>query len=647
VRLQVDILNAAGVKQGAGPITDIISASVTRAFDGAGSFDFTLLAANPNADLLVNKRRVVLYLDYLGTRREIGRGIIDNIESKDSNGSEMTSVSGGDILNELKYASTLIGRELDNVTISSALTTLIGLASGWAVDTETAVSTDVISARFDGDTVLRAMQIIAENQGYHLRLGETGKTVEFGAFGASNGVILLKAGMNAQGGQNGSAGSPSNSDIGYISNITLKSQTEAIATRLYPLGAGQNADAALTLEFATRTSPYAVQSTSANGRTQYYIEDSQGVEDFGTIEKFGKFSKIAPLSNTVGDIENAANALYDAAAAWLVRNATAQTVLNVQVAGLTQTVRPGDKVRLMYKGRIYQGAQAYVTRDYDDDFWVLRVQESMSTSGVSVSLDLSNIDKQIQSEQSVVIGSIEELRINNMRVQPTFAPLPYYRKEDIDSTHSINIQMPVIGDTVFELNRAQLFIRTTPFRSNTTGTAAGGSSTETSAGGGDHNHIIMQNASDTPGGYSTRKFSMAYGSLSSPSIGFFDIPSSVAHAGSQPADYIVTASASGTHTHDVTLPSHTHDQTYGIFDDTDYPTSVTIEVNGATIVSGADPGGAGLENVIYDITSALKPPTAAALRQTHTIEISCASGQGSVECLVLLWCNFLPFKFGT
>lgn len=632
MKLLVDVLNAAGEKQGAGPIRDILSASVTRALDGAGSFDFTIAATNENASLLVNKRRVVLYMEYLGIYREIGRGIIDQINHKDSPGSYSISVSGPDILSELKYTSTLLGREFNAETIGDAVNTLVGLASGWSVDSETAISEEVISARFDGDPVLKALQILAENQGYHIRLGSSGKTLEFGAFGTATGLILTSAGQGT------SNAITSNHDVALMTSISLKSETEAVATRLYPLGAGQSADASLTLEFATRTSPYSIQSTSANGRTQYYIENSDASDEFGVIEKFGKFSKIAPLSNDVGDIENGANALYDAAAAWLRRNSVRQDVLNVQVTKLTQTVRAGDKVRLIYKGHIDAGNQRRVFRDYDDEFWVLRVQESISTSGVTVSLDLSNVDKMEKDAAGTIIGAIEELRINGMRVQPSYAPLPWGPfQRDIDSTHSILMRMPIIDDSIFALERAKLFIRTAPFRANTIGAASETIPTTTSAPTGHrHTWASVLATPDSGAGFTTQTFSFSDGT----NIWYFNAASNFNPGTTTP---VFALNENPEHTHDVTLPAHSHDQLYGIYDDTEYPDHVTIVVNGEEIVADADPSGTGLDTV-YTITAQLKPPIAAALRQTHQIGITCEGGQGSVEVLVLLWIQAIPFK---
>lgn len=623
MQIHVEIQDASGAKLG--ELHQLVSASVTRSLDGAGSFDFSVPSTDEHAALLTNKRRAVVYLDYMGVnRRELGRGIIDNVSERDTGNGWTTSASGPDILTELKYTTTKIGREFANQTISDITSTLVALATGWSAGVESGVAADLLSTRFDGETVLRALQIVAENQGLHLRLGTAGKVLEVGAFGTTGDVTLMNAGQFID------VASYGNHAIAFIESISIKRTSDALATRLYPLGAGTNADAALTLEDSTRDTPYPIQSETTNGRTQYYIENEGASTEFGVIEKVGTFKTIAPLENSVTSIGYAANALYDAAAAWLERYSVTQEVINVTVTKLTQTVRPGDKIRLMYKGRVPLASGDYVFRNYDADFWVMSVTETVDSQGVSVSMELSDIDRYEQNNASVVIGALEELRVSGMRVQPSFAALPFYFEEDIDSTHAINRVVPVIDDAVFQLNRAKLFVRTTPFRAN----ARGAATVTSDATGHQHTWASVLATPDGGGGFTTQTFSFSDGS----NIWYFNAASNF-NPGTTTQVFALNENPEHTHT----IPAA--DLDYGIYDDDpNYPTSLTISINGSTVVSGADSGGTGL-NTSYDVTDYFLPPTAAALRQDHTVEIECTSNQGTVECMLVFWALFLPFKF--
>jgi phage minor structural protein len=71
------------------------------------------------------------------------------------------------------------------------------------------------------------------------------------------------------------------------------------------------------------------------------------------------------------------------------------------------------------------------------------------------------------------------------------------------------------------------------------------------------------------------------------------------------------------HTHDVTIPSHQHDIDYGIYEDSNTPTSLTIKVDGNTVpVSGTS--GEGIDLVPY----LAKDSSGKIVRGWHTLEIT-------------------------
>jgi hypothetical protein len=97
----------------------------------------------------------------------------------------------------------------------------------------------------------------------------------------------------------------------------------------------------------------------------------------------------------------------------------------------------------------------------------------------------------------------------------------------------------------------------------------------------------------------------------------------------------------GNHTHNVTIAAHTHTLTYGIQDDSDYPANIRIAVNGVDRTSALggpwDAGGSGLDygDLKVDITEYIND--AGTFQQTHTVTISCDSGQGEIECVTELY----------
>ncbi|HRF94838.1 MAG TPA: hypothetical protein PLZ51_06585, partial [Aggregatilineales bacterium] len=89
------------------------------------------------------------------------------------------SASGPDSLDDLKRYSVLLNRQYNQLPRNDVLSALAGLA-GW---TASADETDqLLSARFDGVSVLSALQKICDQNGLHLReaLTET-NTIEMGS----------------------------------------------------------------------------------------------------------------------------------------------------------------------------------------------------------------------------------------------------------------------------------------------------------------------------------------------------------------------------------------------------------------------------------------------------------------------------------
>jgi hypothetical protein len=107
----------------------------------------------------------------------------------------------------------------------------------------------------------------------------------------------------------------------------------------------------------------------------------------------------------------------------------------------------------------------------------------------------------------------------------------------------------------------------------------------------------------------------------------------------------------GSHTHDLNL--HTHDlnlhthpinhqhtftpnisATYGFYDDTEFPRTISLAIDGVDVTVAL--GGpwaipAASVTVEVDITAILLAGT---LRQNHTLEFTCTTGQGEIECEV-------------
>ncbi|MBZ0295004.1 MAG: hypothetical protein K8L99_20745, partial [Anaerolineae bacterium] len=474
MQIWADVYSPQATLLGPGPIVHISGARINRGLDGADSFSFDVPGTDARGlDLLQTKRRIQLKTLDGGNEINLGRFIIENIGARDTSSGWTRSCSGPGQLGELKFKTTRRGRKYDAQTVSAVIDSLLGLTSGW---TRSGSSSNLVNVRYDGATLLKAVQSLVTQQGIHFRQGASG-ILEVGAFGESNGLRAINTAV-------ASVGLGVNDDVMLIESFSLDEDSEAIVNWLEPLGAGRG-DAALTLEKSTRTTPYTIQSeTGPDGRTVYFIEDASSQAANGLIEKTGTFKDIAPLSNSEADQIAAANALYDMAASWLQRYSQKYVAYTMSVKKVPKLIKPGEKIHVSYHGWITDEAGERVDfRTIEDDFWVMEVSTTFSTSGITTHLKVATIDRYEQDVTGIILGALEEIRIQNVSVEPYFSKSIYVYRRELDDTHEAVIPIDLTNATQ-ALTRCRLRLVTRPFRATaksakSTTSASGGGSTQT------------------------------------------------------------------------------------------------------------------------------------------------------------------------
>lgn len=628
-QISVKVEDASGNVQGDGPVF-VESASVAAKLDAAGNFSVTAPLSDERArDLLTNERRVTIYVD----GDELGAGIIRKVEAKRTeNGFDLVA-SGPDLLNELQRVSTLRGRVFDDTALNSAVSTLVGLVSGWSAS---GTVTDKVHLRFDGQSVAKALGAVTKARGIHYRKG-TGKTVEFGAFGADSGLRVVEAATE---------GVLDNDKALLIDNVRVIEDTSEVVNWILPLGGGGGGEAALTLgpafDAGTRTTglgfPYDIQTiTGPRGNTLYYLTDAGSVTTYGTIQQVATYSQVRPLSNNDTDLLRGSQALYDVCAADLQRRSQKLTTLAVSVVPSrtvdTSVLRPGSKVNVRYKGVVEKDNGTYTYLDVNDDYWVMETRRTVGLSGVRLTLTVASVDRVEMDAAETLIGAIEDIQVNNVSVAQYFDTyrFPYY--ELVDSSNDATLPLEITSETR-TVSRVLLRLKTRPFRATASGAASGGGATSsagggaTSSGGGNHNHRVL--ALTSLSGFPATTSRPYLGRQSDGGANLF-----VRLETNINADFW-TESSSGSHTHTVpahthTVPNHTHTLNYGINEDTQFPGGVTISINGVDRTSAlGGPWGttSAAINEELDITQYITG--AATLRQEHQIVIGCGSGQGIV-----------------
>jgi hypothetical protein len=599
MRLWADVYSAAGARLGDGPVM-LTSAAVTRVLDGIGTIRFSVPGTDTRARaLLLNERRVRLWFQAHDgvTPRQIGSGIIRQVRASGTPADWSLDLEGPDDLDGLARVSTKLGRKYSAQTVSTIASSLVGLVSGWSVS---ASGGEVTDARFDGVSVFKALLALAQQQGLHVRAGTSTNTVEVGAFGTAAGLRLVNP-----------IGAPPAIDaadeIALIETISVEQNSEAVCTRLYPIGAGIG-EAWLTIFKADRNLPYTRQVANINGIDQHFLEDFAAVALYGVIEKMGRFGDIAPLTNSEADQKNAANALYDAAAAWLSRYSQRQDVYQVTAHKVRTTLRPGDKVRLVYNGVVERDGMVSNFIDVDGDMWVMEVTERVGLEGASVDLVLSSVDRQAQDAARVVIGALEELSVDGVTVKPYFNRSSWVYDRVIDPFFPASVPV-VLTNATQRLNRCRVRVRTRAFIST-----ARSAVTNTT-----HRHSILQSGAGT-GPYYYRDVIM------------YDQATNATFRALLPVSIESAAFLAQT---DIETNEDFITVNYGLQQDTQTPAGLRVFVNnidrttalgGPWLVSG----GAGMFEV--DVTQWIE--SVVPLQQEHIVRIECTSGQGEVEVTV-------------
>jgi hypothetical protein len=606
--LWLDVYDASGNRLGEGPIITLQNVSVTRVLDGCGTIQFSTPATDSRVvSLLSVRRRVRIYTDGPGGARELCRGVVLSREFNESSSGSSYTFTCADNLVVLKDYNTLMARSYSQQSIQTVANALIALVPGWMATVESAVASNLIDARFDGASVLKALQQITKNNGVHLRVG-TGDLVEIGAFGTLSNLAVM-------GVKHASGELYNNPNVAIVESIDAGEDAEDVVNWIIPLGAGED-EAALRLKRSTRTTPYTIENAfGPDGRKYFYLRDTNSITTYGQVQRVISFKDIAPISNSLNDRVNAANALYDAAAAWLQRASIPSKTYRVRLRNVKQTLRPGDKINLRYSGRVTRSGQTVDYVNISGDFWIVRAQESIDLGGHHLSLEISNVDLVPEDAASMIVNTIEEVALRNLKPLTSAHARTYIYNEAIAPGFPVIVPVEITNATL-ELVRLRVRVKTRPFRATSQAAEASG----------DHRHLIALRSS-APSGIGARRY-----------YDFIDeaatLPVTVILEESdiigQTPDDLYTYGSSGVHTHPLE---------YGISDDTETPTGLSVRVNGTNRTSelgGPFMPSGGNGDFVLDIgkMTAYLEDASGGLYQEHQLDFRCTGGRGLIQVQV-------------
>lgn len=623
----IDVEDSSGNKLGAGPITTAFNWQHTRKMDRAGEFSFSMPAGDEMTQYLQARRVVRCWGIVGGQRTELGAGIIDEItvDVDTTSNPPVLVVSGGDLLRELSTRSVGF-LELDNYTFDNAILKIMSYApSGWTPFYDSTSGLGNIYVKFAGESVLAALIAVCKLAGAHFYL-PSGRTPIFTAVNNDSGVRAVQ-----------STTATDADELCVVTALEKTSESHNLLTRIYPFGGG-NGENRLTLEHTTASAPTGYTLDAANN----YLKRDASEATYGQIEKYLSFKNISPISNSLTDLQNAADALFALAYNHLRLNSEPYSRYRLSVAGLEQIIHPTETVRVIWQ----EFVDGYHAVDIDDDLIVLGVSTQIDNAGVRVAeLDVATIDRFPADDFDAIVAQMEDGHVLEAHPQLTATKDrvgPYILR--MDNSHNAQFRFEIGAETT-ALNYAKLRFKLSPLRSSVKASAAESSHTHTVSIGasGSHTHDIShQHDINVQDNSSAASYPVVHLHTVNKTL----IYNSGGGGGTKPVptDVISTStSASATHTHPATATSsgsaHSHAMQYGIYQDTQYPSGITIWIDGvdrtaALTGSSSIGGGSGIEET-YDITQYLDDQST--LRNTHSIEFRCTGGQGEIEAeLVML-----------
>lgn len=524
--------------------------------------------------------------------RLVGAFIATDITIRHTSSGVVVEASGPSAMLALKNAITLPGLSYDNSTIAAITSDLIGLTS-WSVSNEAALSSDNWSGRFQGETVLKALTTVLQSTGYHFRESTTATTVDCGAFGSDSGLTIeYIEGDTAEGLYED--GAPF-----VLEDISIISASDELYNYIVPFGAGDG-DAALTLEDSNRAG---ISSTSVNGRTHYYISDATSISAYGQVETRLNFKKIGPIGASSTQVQRAANALYDAAKAYLDRYKDPLTTYGVRLRNVYSTIQPGDKIHLRYQGWIRRGDDTrYEYSDIDALVWVMSVGEVVEDTGAhSVELELATVDRYAEGAVDILAGAVDSLNTLDIHQQPQlnfYMYGPYQRILTTSSSATFNF---TVRDATVDITSVLLTIRR--------------------VGWVEHTHQVMQIQDESVVGPET----------AAPKI-------AVMNDGTSNVKFLVFSDGTAGDVFYATGASTLYEGSSST-----RPCDIDITVNGSSVATGLLPTLGSADEYELDITAEVLA-RGGGIHGTHTVLIECNSNYGYIEAELVIEDNILSVR---
>ena len=408
MKFRIDVYTASGTAPtGSGPITDVLGVSISERLNQVGEIQITLPASEAAQRGLSRGMRYRIYhasLGYLGEFK--------HIESTIDASAETITIRAYDSLIGLAERVAGFRRNYSNQAFNALASDLFGTI-GWTVSYEGgATLTDAITYSVEGENYLRMADYLRKYvRGWFRRQGDT--EIQFGEFSTTTPTLTFVAAPSI------TSEIPANQAL--ITQITRTRAGGEVSNRIYPVGAGIG-ETKLDLRYSNRTTPYTVQSTSivSGAATAYYIEDSTSITSYGLVERVVAWNEIRPITNSAADLQNAGNALYDIASAYLLKYRNESDAYTLTAVDVPATLRVGDLVRVQYNGvaELENGRVGWL--NVASNFFVTEITRSFDDRGeAQTTFSIAANGEAVIGDTEVLYDILADVQTLKLRTQPT------------------------------------------------------------------------------------------------------------------------------------------------------------------------------------------------------------------------------------
>ena len=637
---RIDLLDNAGAVVGSGPITSATGWQSTTRMDRAGTFSFEIPASDAKASLIEPLRIVRCYALVGGAWTEVGAGIVERIETAiDDDGGVTLRVSGADLVGLLATVTVdklylngtyTITEPMTPVTHATAVAAIRSPTSNtpvglWTFNADGSAPVNSLVGRWNFESVLQAaISLAAKCQTHFYYAGF--KTLTFASTTTASGVRAVRPG--------GDLGS----GLAAIAQLQVVEDGSDVVTVLIPFGGG-NADARLNLAARTTATPSGFSvATNASGDFQYVFNDT-ATPDYGYRYATVVWNDITPISSTDGDVQAAANALFEQALRYLEQHAAPGQFYRLALANCPTVLRPMQTIRVVYR-------DAAQNVDIDTDLLILETTTTLTADGPQTTgLLVSTVDRWPESDAGAVVQRLTGGQMYQAAPQLNANSYVISYNKPVDDAETASFRFRFDSEVVqltrltfdFQLLPLESTVKSVAGTSQTTSSggattsssggaatsSAGGAATSSSGGaatssaGSSHSHTVSNHTHSVPdhqhrigvsqgsGGRNVGLFTGGGVYYEGADVGVVSLyttsdsgSTTAASGGGQ------TSSSEGSHTHTIgnhthtigdhthTIGNHTHDYTptltasYGIFRDsagnTFGLTDLEYSINGTT-----------------------------------------------------------------